>query len=174
MQRELLLVTLLASCSASAEESAAPSKFDISTAKPVVSTDWILEVDNRGQWRPSALSSDSTMMVLTSDKQLQFSGKKVTIWHRFEYKEPIEYLGKYYESFVERDQYDCDSLQNRTVFYNGYEKRNMKGEISGNRIDPDKAVWQAIIPGTMGEQMMEYACSLLPKKETKNDKQIGK
>ncbi len=123
---------------------------------------WVRTLDpmTSGGWEFRTVASDGSSASYTTTHQMKRSGKTVTIWLRQEFAEPqVDPNGDQYLSIVQKVDYDCAKEQARPVLIIYYSANNIKGGAQTEQADPKQAPWTPIVPGTLGELNLQWACA---------------
>jgi len=119
--------------------------------------DWVKALDLKGRmdWEWIETYTDEVYFATRQDHERD--GDVVTMWTRIEYRVP-QAPGPY-QSVASRDKWDCKNKRQANVSIVYYTWHNLEDN------DPDTAVsslesWEGIEPGSLGETLLEFACSL--------------
>lgn len=82
-------------------------------------------------------------------------GDRVAISQRWEYKHPLPESGAH--SSRPRVEYDCTARMSRLIGLVYFERNNLAGTILSPEMKKHET-WEAVLPGTRGEAMMDWAC----------------
>jgi hypothetical protein len=117
-----------------------------------------------GGWGLLQVSSDGTMAVFGSRRHELREGNAVSLWFRYEYRETQVAGNEQYKSAVQREMYDCGHMSSKIVSIAYYGANNLEAPTSSNTFDESKERWTPVIPGTMGDYILDWACkSATPK-----------
>lgn len=88
----------------------------------------------------------------------------ITYWEKRNSKQPLIYsekTGKTYRSRVGKIQADCYNLKAMTLTLAYYSGFNQTGDYLGTDdfVESNIAKWVDLIPGSLGESSVKYACS---------------
>jgi len=118
--------------------------------------EWVKELDLKGRmdWEWIETYTDEVYFATRQDHERD--GDVVTMWTRIEYRVPQ--TGPY-QSIASRDKWDCKNKRQANVSIVYYRWHNLEDN------DPDTAVsslesWEGIEQGSLGETLLEFACSL--------------
>jgi len=123
---------------------------------------WVRTLDpmTSGGWEFRSVAGDGSWAAYGTDHQMKRAGKIVTIWLRQEFAEAQhDGNGDAYLSVVQKTDYDCVKDQARPMLVIYYAENNLKGGTDTEEADP-KAPWSPVIPGTLAESNLQWACSL--------------
>jgi hypothetical protein len=123
---------------------------------------WVRTLDpmTAGGWEFRTVAGDGSWAAFSTTHQLKRSGHAVTVWLRQEFAEPqADTNGDRYLSMVQRVEYDCGRDRARPTLVIYYADNNIKGVGQTEQADPKQTPWTPIIPGTLGESEMEWACN---------------
>lgn len=128
---------------------------------------WAASLDKlpNGGWMFLMVSPDGTYAVFGSHRHATREGSVVSLWLRYEYREQQTINGySNVKSAVERDMYDCASVRSKSVSNTYYGESNIGGG-SGTSISYDEAkvAWAPVIPGTVGDYLLDWACKTVPR-----------
>ncbi len=123
---------------------------------------WVRTLDpmSSGGWEFRTVANDGSWASFTTTHQMKRSGKVVTVWLRQEFAEPqLDPNGDPYLSIVQKIDYDCAKEQARPELIIYYGANNIKGSAQTEQADPKQAPWTPIVPGTLGETNLQWACT---------------
>jgi hypothetical protein len=123
---------------------------------------WVRTLDpmEAGGWEFRTVASDGSSASYTTTHQMKRSGKTVTIWLRQEFAEAqVDPNGDQYLSLVQKVEYDCNKEQARPLLIIYYAANNIKGSAQTEQADPKQSPWTPIVPGTLGELNLQWACA---------------
>ena len=140
---------------------AAPVAFAQLTTVPMkgIGNEWVKKLDLRGRMDWEWIETYPTQVYFATRQDSERNGDIVTMWTRVEYRQvqsPSSHL-----SSVSRDDWDCSKRQRSTrglVFYQWNNLEDNDPERSTNLL----RYWEKIVPGTVGETLLEFACSIRP------------
>ena len=124
---------------------------------------WVRTLDplTSGGWEFRTVADDGAWAAYGTDHQMKRSGKIVTIWLRQEFAEAQhDANGETYLSVVQKTDYDCVKEQARPLLVIYYAENNLKGGTDTEEADPKQAPWTPVIPGTLAESNLQWACSI--------------
>jgi hypothetical protein len=111
-----------------------------------------------GGWVLLIVPADGTLAVFGSHRHATRRGSVATVWLRYEYRGRQSTNGFSYKSAVERFMYDCERVAGKSVSSTFYSENNL-GEAGQSYVyDEGKVAWTPVIPGTVGESLLEWAC----------------
>jgi len=130
---------------------------------------WAASLDklSSGGWVFLLVSSDGTFAVFGSHRHATREGNVATIWLRFEYREEQVNGSETYKSLVERNKYDCVRMTSKEVSSTYYGENNLGSGGSSLTFDESKAAWTPAIPGTLGDELLDWACKSTPRPSKK-------
>jgi hypothetical protein len=106
------------------------------------------------------VADDGAWASYTTTHQMKRSGKTVTVWLRQEFAEPqVDANGDPYLSLVQKIDYDCAKQLARPILIIYYGANNIKGSAQTEQADPKQAPWTPIVPGTLSEANLQWACA---------------
>jgi len=124
---------------------------------------WVGTLDpmTSGGWEFRSVANDGSWASYGTEHQMKRSGKIVTIWLRQEFAEPQhDANGDAYLSVVQKTDYDCTKDQARPLLVIYYAENNLRGGTDTEEADPKQTPWSPVIPGTLAESNLEWACAL--------------
>jgi hypothetical protein len=126
---------------------------------------WAATLDRlpEGGWTFVMVSDEGTYAVFGTRRHAIRTGDVVTVWLRFEYREPQTNSGERYKSQVERKVYDCARMASKTVSDTRYAENNLTGVGASDTYDESKISWTPAIPGTVGDFLIDWACKSVPR-----------
>lgn len=113
-----------------------------------------------GGWRyltTGVTNSDQTVLYY-STHHIGLNGSVVTAWFRWEYQHDVPDGLLTIRSLVTRDRIDCSRDAEMPLSQTVYSRQNMQGTASSQEFDPKTALWMPIIPGSLGEAELNWAC----------------
>jgi len=117
-----------------------------------------------GEWFPLSFSHDGEVVKYATLKDAQRQGHIATVWFRNEFRDLQKRAGVMpYRSGVERVQFDCAARTSRVVVQAVYSENSLGGEVKSYP-SPDSP-WERVVPGTPGEQWIDWACSATAKEK---------
>lgn len=123
---------------------------------------WVKTLDpmSSGGWEFRTVANDGSSASYTTTHQMKRSGRIVSVWLRQEFAEPqLDPNGDPYLSLVQKINYDCAKEQARPVLMIYYTGNNIKGSAQTDQVDPKQAPWTPIVPGTLSETNLQWACA---------------
>lgn len=111
-----------------------------------------------GAWKFLFVSDDGTFAVFGSHRHATREGDIVSLWLRYEYREQHSNGNENYKSEVERDMYNCARTSTKAVSVTYYHENNLDGVGSSFAYDESKVAWVPVIPGTLGDSLLDWAC----------------
>jgi hypothetical protein len=124
---------------------------------------WVATLDpmTSGGWEFRSVANDGSWAAYGTEHQMKRSGKTVTVWLREEFAEAQhDANGDAYLSVVQKTDYDCAKDQARPMLVIYYSENNLKGGTDTEEADPKQAPWTPVIPGTLAESNLQWACAL--------------
>jgi hypothetical protein len=113
-----------------------------------------------GGWQFRTVAPDGSWAAFSTEHQMKKSGHLVTVWLRQEYPEPQRTsAGEIYLSNVEKIEYDCAKARGRPLLVIYYAENNIGGAQQSEENDPKMTGWEAIVPGTQGDSIHQWACA---------------
>ena len=143
---------------------AAPAALAQLTTVPMrgVGNEWVKDLYLRGRMDWEWLETYPEQVYFATRHDALRNGDIVTMWTRVEYKHPQSPSS--HKSAASRDDWDCKQRKRSThgVFF--YQWNNLEDE------DPEHSTnllrtWEPIAKGTIGETLLNFACSLQPMKQ---------
>jgi hypothetical protein len=94
-------------------------------------------------------------------------GAKVYVWFRWEYQHPQPWnhsSNNIVSSLVMREVYDCTRQVSKELSQVGYAENNLQHELNDAQLVFEEGTqkWVPVIPGTIGEYMLNWACTTAP------------
>jgi hypothetical protein len=117
-----------------------------------------IELLPSGGWEVLDVSEDGISILFGSRRHEVRKGTTVAIWLRDEFRENQVKNGQTYKGLVERDVYDCERMTNKTLSVTYYAENNLQASGNSYSYDEGTVRWIPIIPGTVGESILEWAC----------------
>ncbi|MFZ2506968.1 MAG: surface-adhesin E family protein [Steroidobacteraceae bacterium] len=119
--------------------------------------DWVKKLELRGRSEWEWLETYPEQVYFATRVDSERNGDAVTMWLRIEYKNP-QSPGAH-KSAASRDDWDCRKRQRSTRGLIFYKWNNLQDE------DPERSTnllryWEKIEPGTIGETLLNFACSI--------------
>ena len=149
--RALLVPTLLAALPAAAQITTVPMKG--------AGNEWVKELDLRGRMDWEWIETYPEQVYFATRHDSDRKGDIVTMWTRVEYKHAQSPLA--HKSALSKDDWDCKNRQRSTsgVFF--YKWNNLQTD----RETPERSTnllrsWEKIEKGTIGETLLNFACSI--------------
>jgi hypothetical protein len=149
--RALVAPVLLAALPAAAQLTTVPMKG--------AGNEWVKQLDLRGRMDWEWIETYPEQVYFATRHDSSRKGDIVTMWTRVEYKHPQSPLA--HKSALSKDDWDCRNRQRSTsgVFFytwnNGQTDRETP-ERSTNLLRS----WEKIEKGTIGETLLNFACSI--------------
>jgi hypothetical protein len=113
---------------------------------------------NLGEWFPLSFSPDGEVVKYATRKDAQRQGHIATVWFRNEFRDQQKRAGVMsYRSGVERVQFDCAGRTSRVVVQVVYSENSLGGEVKS--YPSADSPWERVVPGTPGEQWIDWACN---------------
>jgi hypothetical protein len=122
-----------------------------------VGNEWVKLLDLKGRMDWEWIETYSEQVYFATRHDSERNGDIVTMWTRLEYKHPQHPLA--HKSSVSRDDWDCRKRQRSTrglVFYKWNNLQDDTPERSTNLL----RYWEKIDKGTIGETLLNFACSI--------------
>lgn len=149
--RALLVPALLAALPAAAQITTVPMKG--------AGNEWVKELDLRGRMDWEWIETYPEQVYFATSHDSSRKGDIVTMWTRVEYKHPQNPLA--HKSALSKDDWDCSKRARSTsgVFF--YKWNNLQTD----RETPERSTnllrsWEKIEKGTIGETLLNFACSI--------------
>ena len=119
---------------------------------------------NLGEWFPLSFSHDGEAVKYATRKDAQRQGHIATVWFRNEFRDQQKRAGVMpYRSGVERVEFDCTARASRVVVQAVYAENSLGGEVKS--YPSPESPWERVVPGTPGEQWIDWACDATGKKK---------
>ena len=119
---------------------------------------------NLGEWFPLSFSHDGEAVKYGTRKDAQREAHIATVWFRNEFRDQQKRGGVMpYRSGVERVQFDCAARTSRVVVQAVYAENSLGGEVKS--YPSPESPWERVVPGTPGEQWIDWACDATGKKK---------
>jgi len=149
--RALVVPVLLAALPAAAQLTTVPMKG--------AGNEWVKQLDLRGRMDWEWIETYPEQVYFATRHDSSRKGDIVTMWTRVEYKHPQSPLA--HKSALSKDDWDCRNRQRSTsgVFF--YKWNNLQTD----RETPERSTnllrsWEKIEKGTIGETLLNFACSI--------------
>ena len=149
--RALLVPALLAALPAAAQITTVPMKG--------AGNEWVKELDLHGRMDWEWIETYPEQVYFATRHDAGRKGDIVTMWTRVEYKHAQSPLA--HRSALSKDDWDCKNRQRSTsgVFF--YKWNNLQTD----RETPERSTnllrtWEKIEKGTIGETLLNFACSI--------------
>jgi len=149
-RRALLAVTLIVAST--------PVAAQITTV-PTKGNDWVRELDLRGRMDWEWIETYPEQVYFATRHDSARKGDIVTMWTRIEYRFPHNPLD--HKSVVSRDDWDCKNRSRSTAGLVFYKWNNLQDESPERSTNPLRS-WEKIQTGTVGETLLQFACSIRP------------
>jgi len=119
--------------------------------------DWVKKLELRGRSEWEWLETYPEQVYFATRVDAERNGDVVMMWLRIEYKNP-QSPGAH-KSAASRDDWDCLKRQRSTRGLIFYKWNNLQAEV------PERSTnllryWEKIEPGTIGETLLHFACSI--------------
>ncbi|HEX9708331.1 MAG TPA: surface-adhesin E family protein [Steroidobacteraceae bacterium] len=140
---------------------AAPVAFAQITTVPMegVGNEWVKELDLRGRMDWEWIDTFPDRVFFATRHDSKRAGDIVTMWTRVEYKHPQNPLA--HKSAVSRDDWDCRKRQRSTTGVFFYKWNNLQDDSDAPEHSTNLLPsWEKIEPGTTGETLFNFACSI--------------
>jgi len=118
-----------------------------------------------GGWIRLKVSTDGQRAYFASRRQLTRNERSAVAWFRFEYRHPARRSdGSSYRSSTARYEYDCAAPARRLVSMSYYAQANLaRPDIEhSHAVGPKELQWEPVSPGTIDDEMAEWACKQAP------------
>ena len=149
--RALVVPALLAALPAAAQLTTVPMKG--------AGNEWVKQLDLRGRMDWEWIETYPEQVYFATRHDSSRKGDIVTMWTRVEYRHPQSPLA--HKSALSKDDWDCRNRQRSTsgVFF--YKWNNLQTD----RETPERSTnllrsWEKIEQGTIGETLLNFACSI--------------
>jgi hypothetical protein len=119
--------------------------------------EWVKALDLKGRMDWEWLETYPEQVYFATRHDSARKGDVVSMWTRLEYKHPQNPLD--HRSSVSRDDWDCKERRRMTRGLVFYQWNNLEDE-SPERSSNPLPYWEDIEPGTIGETLLEFACSI--------------
>jgi hypothetical protein len=116
-----------------------------------------------GGWTFLMVTDDGTFAIFGSHRHATREGNIATLWLRYENRESQSESGQYYMSKVEREMYDCARMASKPVSITYYGGNNLDAIGNSFTYDESKVSWAPVIPGTIGDSLLDWACKSTPR-----------
>jgi hypothetical protein len=118
---------------------------------------WVKKLELRGRSDWEWLETYPEQVYFATRVESERNGDVVTMWLRIEYKNP-QSPGAH-KSAVSRDDWDCVKRQRSTRGLIFYKWNNLQAD------EPIRSTnllryWEKVAPGTIGETLLNFACSI--------------
>jgi hypothetical protein len=122
-----------------------------------VGNEWVKELDLRGRMDWEWIETYPEQVYFATRHDSQRNGEIVTMWTRIEYRYPHSPLD--HKSAVSRDDWDCKNKQRSTSGLVFYQWNNLQDDSPERSANPLR-YWEKVEPGTVGETLLQFACSI--------------
>lgn len=124
-----------------------------------IGNEWVKTLELRGRSDWEWLETYPEQVYFATRVEAERKGDIVTMWLRIEYKNP-QSPGAH-RSAASRDEWDCVKRQRSTLGIIFYKWNNLQAD------EPERSTnllryWEKIEPGTIGETLLNFACSIKP------------
>lgn len=121
--------------------------------------EWVKELSLKGRMDWEWIETYPGQVFFATRQDARRDADIVTMWMRIEYKDARS-PGPH-RSAVSRDDWDCKNHRRANVGTFFYRWRNLEDD------DPERATsmlrnWEKIEPGTLGDTLWQFACSIQP------------
>jgi hypothetical protein len=147
----LVVPALLAALPAAAQLTTVPMKG--------AGNEWVKQLDLRGRMDWEWIETYPEQVYFATRHDSARNGDIVTMWTRVEYKHPQSPLA--HKSALSKDDWDCRKRQRSTsgVFFHKW------NNLQTDRETPERSTnllrsWEKIEKGTIGETLLNFACSI--------------
>jgi surface-adhesin protein E len=126
---------------------------------------WAASLDKlpTGGWVFLMVSQDGIFTTFGSHRHATREGSVVSLWLRYEYRESRSLTGgANYKSVVYREMYDCSGVRSKSVSNTFYSESNLAVLGPSYTYDEAKVAWAPVIPGTLGDSLLDWACKTTP------------
>jgi hypothetical protein len=122
---------------------------------------WATSLDKlpAGGWMLLMVSEDGRFAVFGSLRHATREGNVVSVWERWEFREDQTDNSR---SSVVRKMYDCARVASKPVSATSYPQNNLGGGGLSRSYDEK---WDPAIPGSMGDQLLDWACKTVPRSQ---------
>jgi hypothetical protein len=122
-----------------------------------IGNEWVKKLELRGRSDWEWLETYPGQVYFATRVEAERNGDIVTMWLRIEYKDP-QSPGAH-KSAASRDDWDCVKRQRSTRGIIFYKWNNLQAD------EPVRSTnllryWEKIQPGTIGETLLDFACSI--------------
>lgn len=119
--------------------------------------EWVKELDLKGRMDWEWIETYPDEAYFATRQDFEREGDIVTMWTRVEYRVPQEPGA--YRSAASRDQWDCAAKRKANVRTVYYRWKNLD-DNEATTARANLTDWQVVEPGTLGETLLKFACSL--------------
>jgi hypothetical protein len=129
---------------------------------------WAASLDKlpNGGWEFLMVSPDGAYAIFGSHRHATREGSVVSLWLRYEYRESQTLDGSTsYKSVVYRDMNDCAGVRSKFIASTFYGENNLGGSGTSYTHDDGKVAWAPVIPGTVGDSLLDWACKTTPRSQ---------
>lgn len=166
-----VLMMLLSVVSSSAVEDVIDDPA-FSTPNKAAASDWIDDpefssaaTNTKTRFVMVAVALDGAITAYADPSTIRKSGKKVKMWHLFDYKTAMAlstgkpYMSSQeqpYMSLQEQSEFDCKEEQSRRLYSTFYSGNMRRGEVVGVIETPGN--WSPVSPDSMNKALWKIAC----------------
>ena len=119
--------------------------------------EWVKELDLKGRMDWEWIETYTDEVYFATRQDFERDGEIVTMWTRIEYRVPQEPGA--YRSAASRDQWDCAAKRKANAHTVYYRWKNLD-DNEATTARANLTDWQVVEPGTLGETLLNFACSL--------------
>jgi len=130
--------------------------------------EWVKGLDLKGKMDWEWIETYPEQVFFATRRDAKRDGNVVTMWMRIEYKDSRS-PGPH-RSALSRDEWDCEGKRRAQVATFFFRWNNLDDD------DPERSTaflrnFEKVEPGTLGETLLEFACSIQPTQELVNPMQ---
>jgi Surface-adhesin protein E len=114
-------------------------------------------------WQKILVQPDGRSIFVDTEN-ISRQGKLVVSWILTNYNKPQSAAhGRVFQSTVEKTLDDCENKRIATVWVIQFALRDGKGKKGGDyEGDPGTETWVSVVPGSVGDREMDFACENAP------------
>ncbi|MFZ8984260.1 MAG: surface-adhesin E family protein [Steroidobacteraceae bacterium] len=121
--------------------------------------DWVKQLELRGRLDWEWMRTYPSEVYFATRRESSRQGGVVTLWTRIEYRD-LQELPNPHRSIASQDQWDCAGRRKANLLTVYYRQSNLVD--SAGTSTANLTTWQVVEPGTLGELLLEFACSIEP------------
>ncbi|MGA0001039.1 MAG: surface-adhesin E family protein [Steroidobacteraceae bacterium] len=121
--------------------------------------DWVKQLELRGRLDWEWMRTYPSEVYFATRRESSRQGDVVTLWTRIEYRD-LQELPNPHRSIASQDQWDCAGRRKANLLTVYYRQSNLLD--SAGTSTANLTTWQVVESDTLGELLLEFACSIEP------------